>query len=139
MGLPIVAGLKAIGAGLVKPLVGMKNKKTDRKIAQDSIKGKLALVKEQGVQNVQLSESEWEQIGQTQMESSWKDEYVTVSIISVFNLIFVGAVAKAFGHPEILSGVVEGINTVNEVGGDFGFLLKITVGAALGIYVWRRV
>jgi hypothetical protein len=73
-------------------------------------------------------------LSQWQQQSTWKDEYVTVSVVAIFNLILVGGVLAAFGRPEVLQGVESAVVALNNIGVDVGTLLEVTIYCALGLY-----
>ena len=125
-------------SGLAKPITGMMNKRTQRKINQDSIKGKLALQTQGDATSITLTDAEWETVGQSLQHGTWKDEYITLSVGSIINLIVVGGVASAFGHPEILEGVTVAIRELNvAMDGEVGTLILAVAFAAIGLKVWR--
>jgi hypothetical protein len=73
------------------------------------------------------------------MDKTWKDEYVTVSVVSIFNLIVVGGLSAGLGYPQILNGVAASVLALTSVGVDVGFLLEATVLAGLGLSVWKKI
>lgn len=123
--------------GVLKPVTGFLNKRTERKINQDAIKGKLAQSKQDGAHQLELTDAEWETVGQSLQAQTWKDEYVTVSIVSIINIIMVGGIASAFGYPELIDGMVIALTKLAELGLDIGFLVTAVVLAAIGMKMWR--
>ena len=124
---------------LFKPVTEIITKRQERKAAQQSAKNKLMQSKQEGHQALELNKDEWEQLQVSGMDTTWKDEYVTVSIVSILNLIVLGGLAAAFDHPEILTGVGIAINALTTAGVDIGFLLEASVLAGLGLSIWKRV
>lgn len=135
-------GIASVITGLIQgvatPITGHLNKRLETKQVEMQLKGKLAEKKLDATKEVVLSEKEWELISKRAEGSSWKDEYVTVSIISIMNIIVLGGLATAFGFPEVLEGIILAIETLVANGVDVGGLIKVTVYAALGIYVVKR-
>ena len=127
----------SIGKAIVQPLAGWANKRTERKVNRDTIKGKLAQGKQDDSHAVTLTDAEWETVGQSMQDKTWKDEYVTVSIVSIFNLLIIGGIATAFGYPQMLDGTVAGIAALVEAGVDVGMLITAVVFAAIGMKLWR--
>ena len=123
---------------LFKPVADIINKRQDAKAAQQSAKNKLMQSKQEGHQALELNKDEWEQLQVNGMDTSWKDEYVTVSIVSILNLVVVGGLAAAFDHPEVLTGVGIAINALTTAGVDIGFLLEAAILAGLGLSIWKR-
>lgn len=132
-----MAGISEIIKGVLSPVAGFLNKKTERKQNKDTIKGKLAQSKQSDQTDVTLSDGEWETVGQALQDKTWKDEYVTVSLVSIFNLYVVGGIAAAFGYPQMLEGTTLGIQALVAAGVDIGFLLTAVVLAAIGMKIWR--
>lgn len=125
-------------AGLLTPLAGIYGKRQDRKAAAESARAKLAQATSSNSQELNLNKDEWEHLNIKGMGETWKDEYVTVSIISIFNIIVIGGILSAFGYPELLLGVSTAIRSLNLVGVDIGFLMEAAVLAGLGLSIWKR-
>jgi len=120
-------------------VAGLFRQRGERKMAQATAKAKLEQVKTQGAQSVEFNDQDWEALAQTNQNGSWKDEYVTVSVVSIVNMIVVGGVAAAFGYPEVLEGLALAITTLVTAGVDMGFLITATVLAALGMHIKRNL
>lgn len=113
---------------------------------EKTLEAKIIEQKEAGAQALELSTKEWEVLKAWQQESTWKDEYVTVSVVAIFNIIIIGALAQAFGYPQILEGIVTAVDTLNRVmvneAGDWtpmGTLISVTIFAAIGVYSWKKL
>jgi hypothetical protein len=124
---------------ILKPLTGIFAKREERKLVREAAAAKLVQAKQDDYQKLELNKDEWESLQVKGMADSWKDEYVTVSVVSILNIIVVGGVAAAFGHPQILEGIVVSITALESVGVDIGFLLEAAILAGLGLSVWKRV
>ena len=61
-----------------------------------------------------------------------------MSIVSVLNIVIVGAVVYAFGEPRLLEGVKLGVQSLVQMGVPIGDLITVTVFAGLGLSVWRK-
>jgi len=113
--------------------------RTSRKRAAETAKAKLAAKKQDNSHELELNDAEWEAIGQSLQGGTWKDEYVTVSFISIINFVIVGAIADAFGYPQLLNGIVTGIVTLKtELELDLNTMLLAIVFAAIGLKLWRQ-
>ena len=123
---------------LFTPVANIFARREDRKAAAEAARAKLTQATAQNVQELSLNKDEWEQLQVKGMAETWKDEYVTVSVVSIFNLIVVGGLASAFGYPQILEGVATAIKSLGEVGVDVGFLMEAAVLAGLGLSIWKR-
>lgn len=124
---------------LFKPIADIVIKMQDRKAAQQTAKTKIEQAKQDDSQAIKLNQDEWEQLQVNGMDKTWKDEYVTVSVVSIFNLIVVGGLSAGLGYPQILDGVAASVLALTSVGVDVGFLLEATVLAGLGLSVWKKI
>ena len=122
---------------LFQPIAGIVQKRQERKMAQEAAAAKLASAKAENAQTIELNKDEWEQMQVAGMDKTWKDEYVTVSIVSILNLIVLGGVASGFGHTEILTGMATAILALSQAGVDVGFLMEASVLAGLGLSIWK--
>jgi hypothetical protein len=120
-------------APLVSPIAKIFEKKQDRKIALDSIKGKLAQAKQDSSTNVLLSKAEWELAGQKLQDGTWKDEFVTLVVFAPFITALLGAVLSVFGMPELSIASAEMMTQIGGMNIDYGNLLYITALAGLGL------
>lgn len=124
---------------LFKPVADIFAERERRKAAREAASAKLAAAKVENLHTLELNKDEWEQLNVQGMKDSWKDEYVTVSIISIFNLIVVGGIATAFGYPQLLTGIGLAVTALGEQGVDVGFLLEAVALSAVGLSIWKRV
>jgi hypothetical protein len=123
---------------LFKPLSDAYNKRQERKMARESAKAKLAQAKQDDSQELSLNKDEYEVVATQGLADTWKDEYITVSVMLIWNLIVVGGVVSAFGYPQILQGIVLAVQALVEVGVEVGFIMTATIMAGLGLSVWKR-
>jgi hypothetical protein len=130
--------ITGIVQGVVAPVTGVLNKKTEAKMAKASAVAKMDFAKQANASQVTFNEQEIEQIRTSGLDNTWKDEYVTVSVVSIFNLIIIGGVLSAFGHPQVLSGVGLALQALHGAGVDVGTIMKYTIFAAIGLSVWRK-
>ncbi len=133
-----MAGLTDVFSGLVKPLTGLWANRQKRKSAKDAAIAKLTQGAQDNVQTLELNKDEWEALNVQGMQGTWKDEYVTVSIVSILNLIVLGGILTAFGYPQVLTGVGTAMVALTKAGVDIGFLMQAAVLAGLGLSVWKR-
>lgn len=126
------------GAGsIVKSIAGIFTANTRRKQAKESGIQKILQAQVDGGNSLNMSDAEWEAVNASKADSSWKDEYVTVVCTSPYVLIIIGAVANAFGAPEILQGAMTGIQKLQDIEIDVGEMVKVVVYAAVGLKLWR--
>ena len=131
--------LKDILTGLFKPVTDIIMARQQRKAAREAAEAKLLSAKTENAQKLELNKDEWEQLSVKGLSQSWKDEYITVSVMSIFNLILAGGVMAAFGDPRLLEGIALAIQALGEQGVDVGFLLEAVALAGIGLSVWKRV
>lgn len=131
--------IKEVIAGIITPLTDLVRTRQQRKIAQDQAKAKLVQAKVAGEQKVVLNEQEAEALRIKGLGETWKDEYVTVSVVSILNLIVLGGILAAFGKVELLSGISNALLVMETLGIDFGEVLRVVVYAAVGVSVWRKL
>ena len=123
---------------LFKPVASIINKRQDRKILKEAAIAKLSQSAQDDQQSINLNKDEWEALNVKGMDHTWKDEYVTVSVVSILNIIVVGGLATAFGFPQVLTGIGTAIKALGDVGVDIGFLLEATILSGLGLSIWKR-
>ncbi len=130
--------IASIVTGLFKPVASIINKRQERKQFKEQAVAKLSQSAQDDTQAINLNKDEWEALNVSGMQHTWKDEYVTVSVVSILNIIVVGGLATAFGYPQVLSGIGTAIKALGDVGVDIGFLLEATILAGLGLSIWKR-
>ena len=123
---------------LFKPVASVINKRTERKTLREAALSKLNQSAQDDTHSLNLNKDEWEALNVKGMGDTWKDEYVTVSIISILNLIVLGGVLTAFGYPQVLTGVGTAMTALTAAGVEIGFLMEAAVLAGLGLSIWKR-
>ena len=129
--------IKQIAAALIAPITDLIRVKQERKLAKETARAKLAQAKQEGSQQITLQDQELEAVLASQMEKSWKDEYVTIVVLMPFLMILVGGVAAAFGEPRVLEGVSLSVQTLVAADVDVGTLMTAVVFSAIGLNFWR--
>jgi len=124
---------------LFKPIAKIITNRQERKKLREQALAKLSQSAQDNSQALNLNKDEWEALNVKGMDNTWKDEYVTVSVVSILNIIVVGGLATAFGYPQVLLGIGTALKALGDVGVDMGFLLEATVLAGLGLSVWKRL
>lgn len=114
-------------------------KRVERKMAKESADAKIKQAKVEGATQVTLQDQEVEQLMVRGKDATWTDEYVTVSFVSIVNLFVVGGIATAFGYPQMMTGVVEGVTALVNAGVDMGFIIQAVALAGVGLTVWRKI
>ena len=121
------------------PVIDLFKARSERKAAQANAVAKLRQSRSDNEAKVEFTDQEWEAIAAAALDKTWRDEYVTVSVLSVFNIIVIGGILSAFGYPQVLTGIGTAVQALTQVGVDVGFLLKAVVLAGVGLSVWRKV
>lgn len=124
---------------LVDGVVGIFNKKQDRKANAESARAKLLQAKQSDSTNITLTDAEGEAILASKTDSTWKDEYVTIIITAPIALIIAGTVYFAFTQDDrLLNAGVDSIKALETTGIDMGFMMETVVLAAVGLKIWRK-
>jgi hypothetical protein len=133
----ILAAISSVVSGVAAPIAGVFTAKEARKQAKDSGVAKIQLAKVDGENSLNLSDAEWEAVNAKENGETWKDEYVTVTMTAWIWVGLCGAIAQAFGHPEILDGVNTFVIlcTANSI--NVGVLTSTVVMSAVGLKLWR--
>ena len=138
----ILSTLGTIGSALVKPVTAIFVAREQRRQAKDAIAGQVALAKKNNEAQVNVQTSDWETLSKSQETSSWKDEYVTISVFSIFNVVVLGCVLEAFGfHGGVLAvdGVMKAVATLDSMDGNVSSLMWLVAAAAVSIKGFKEV
>lgn len=128
--------LKGIGA-IATPIAGVFTAKTKANQVIESGKQKIQQAQVDGANSLNLTDAEWEAVNANKQDTTWKDEYVTVTMTVWVWIAMVGALAAAFGKPQILDGVKIFMEVCTQNNVDIGYLTIMVVGAAVGLKLWR--
>lgn len=129
----------AILSVLATPVTKLVTAWLDRKKSKDSLKNKAAMAKQSDATSITLTDAEWETIAQQNQDATWKDEFVTLVVMYPFMGLFAGTTYLAFsGDARFLDGTLAGIQSLQTLGVDVGWLMNIVVMAAVGLKIWRK-
>ena len=123
----------------IEPVAGIFKKREERKLAKVQNNGKHAEARQQNAAEVTFNDQELEHILAAQKQHSWTDEYATVSLLSILNLIVLGGIAAAFGYSQVLAGIGIAVTALVNAGVDVGFLMEAVTLSAVGLSVWRKI
>ena len=124
---------------LFKPVIDAYRANQEIKAAQETAQIKIQQTQLEDAHKVELTDAEWEALAVQGLNSSWKDEYVTIIITApIVGLLFGGLWAGLTGTKAVLEGMAIGLNSLQAVGVDMGFLMNAVVLAAIGLKVWRK-
>lgn len=130
--------LKELVLTLFKPVAEIFKAREARKLAKETAAAKLKQASADQAHTLELNKDEYEAVATKALGETWKDEYVTVSVVSILNLVVAGGLAAAFGHPEVLQGVGIALTALGEQGVDMGLILEATIFAGIGLSVWKK-
>lgn len=126
-----------IGKG-IDAISGYQVKKKEKEIIKIRAQAKLDQAREQGNQDVTLTDAEWESIAVSKSDSTWKDEYVTIVFTAPIVVLLFGSMASSYGTDiSLVDATLEGVRALKELGIDFGTTTYAIVLAAIGLKVWR--
>lgn len=128
---------KLLGSGIVAPIAGFFTAKTKANQIIETGRQKIQAAQVDGENSLNLTDAEWEAVGVEKSDSTWKDEYVTVTMTIWIWVAMVGSIAAAYEKPQILDGVKLFLEVCTENGIDVGYLTVMVVGAAVGLKLWR--
>ncbi len=124
---------------LFQPAVDAYKARQERKAAKESAQIKIQMTQVEDAAKINLTDAEWEALAVQGLNTSWKDEYVTLVITApIVGILFGGLWAGLTGSKAILEGMAIGLNSLSAVGVDMGFLMNAVVFAAIGLKVWRK-
>jgi len=124
--------------GLISPVAGIFQKREERHQAKDAIHGALVAAQQSDATTVTVNDQHLEALLAESNKTSWKDEYVTLSVVGIINATVLGGILQGFGYPGFMEGVGLGIKGLIEAGIDLPFILNATVMAAIGLNIWRK-
>jgi hypothetical protein len=127
-----------IGKRIVGPILDIIKGKQDRKKALQQVESKIKLAQTETEGDLVLKRHEVEALAVKGLSETWRDEYVTVSVVSIFNLIVLGGILTAFGYPQVLEGIAVSVTALEAAGVDLGFLMTAAVLTSLGVYTFKR-
>jgi hypothetical protein len=123
---------------VTKPFFDWMAARTERKKARDSLRAKATMARDEQGAKQELTDSEWEVVMATQMAGTWKDEYALLIGTGPYLMIFGSALWYAFtGDYRMMEGTLAGIQLLDSIGVDIGFIITAVVLGASGLSVWR--
>ena len=135
MGL-ITGLLGKLGGSVVGAVSSHLQAKAELKQTKATAAAKIAMKQADANAEIQLKQTEWESLALAQGNTSWKDEFVTVILLSPVIVLFVGALWAGIegGTPDsLLTAGERMIDSLNGIEGEYAYLFSACVLAALGI------
>lgn len=131
--------LKDILGGVFQPAAEAFRSRNERKMAEKTLEAKIAEKRIDSDSQVTFNDQEWERLAAWANESTWKDEFITIVVLSPFILILVGGVLTAFGYPQVLDGVEIALMRMATLGLNLGRMIEVVAYAGVGVYGWRKM
>jgi len=125
-------------AGLVSPLTKIVTQGQERKAAVEAADAKLAHAKLTGEQQLQFTQAEIEVLTKKNESSTWKDEVAMLTGLLPIYMVLLGSVLSAFGHPQFAEGTTQGLQQLQSMDIPIGEIAMLSIGAGLGIRLFRR-
>jgi hypothetical protein len=124
---------------LFQPLADSYKANQERKAAKEAAIVKIQQTQLEDANKVTLTDAEWEALAVANLNTSWKDEYVTIIITApIVGILLGGLWTGLTGSKAVLEGMAIGLTSLASVGVDMGFLMNAVVLAAIGLKVWRK-
>jgi len=125
----------------VIPILGrVAEKLIDGRNASRAARDEIAKARQSGEEEVSLSQETLKRIRVKGLDTSWKDELATAVWLQIPLLVVWGAVAAAFGFPQVSHGVIEAVHLLNEImaTGPIGEILIGVTAAAVGVSLLKK-
>lgn len=126
----------AIAAPFVSAAAKLGGSYIERKAAKDAIDGNIKMAKVQGENQAKVDIADWERLSKAHEDKTWKDEYITVSLIAPINVLVIDSILAAMGYSDgaATTGVLSALATLrNDVGIPIGELTGLAVAAGLSV------
>lgn len=124
--------------GAVSPISDLLTKKQEVREARQAANAALVMAQQQGKQEVLVNDQHLEAVLAANQATSWRDEYVTVSLVGIINATVLGGILQGFGYPEFLNGVLIGVETLSKIV-DLKWAMNAAVASSLGFSIWRKI
>lgn len=122
-----------IFSAAIKPISNVLTANTRRKQSRETGIQKIQQAQVDGENNLNMTDAEWEAVNAAKADTSWKDEYVTVTMTAWVWVALYGAILDS----DTLNGVKIFMEFCTANGVDVGYLTVMVVMAAVGLKVWR--
>jgi len=123
---------------ITKPFFDWMTARNERKKATDSLRAKATMARDEQGAKQELTDAEWEVVMASQLGRTWKDEYALLIGTGPYNMVFIATFWYAFtGDYRMMEGTLAGIQLLDSIGVDIGFIITAVVLAASGLSVWR--
>lgn len=132
---------EAIGgviSGAVAPITNLLTKKQEVRQARQMAMAQLTLAQQNNAKEITIGDQHLEAILAEAGKTSWKDEYVTVSLVCIINAVVVGGILQGFDYPSFMIGVLTGVETLSKLI-DLKFCMTAVITSAIGLNIWRKV
>jgi len=135
---PITNAISAVGAAVTQPVKDVMLRKEERKQAHQTLQTQARIAEHQDETTVEVKRMDLEAALAPTLAGTWKDDFVTYSVVGIIPSFILGGVLEGFGHPEFLNGVIRGVQSMVDMGFQIGYLLTAVACAAVGISLKNR-
>lgn len=135
----ITGATSAIGGAITAPIKDVMIKREERKQAHQTLQTQARMASEQNATTVEVERAHLEAVLAQQLAGSWKDEFITLSIVGIIPATVVGGVLQGFGFPGFLTGVLAGVTALVNLGLPIAYLMGAVALAGVGITIKNRL
>lgn len=114
-------------------------KREERKINEKSLDAKLAIKRDDNTTEVTFNEQDWELLSKRNENNSWKDEYITLSMLFPVNVVFLSVFfGVILARPDLISAATEAVNAIQTLVPNYEYLLGLVITAGLSIKALKK-
>lgn len=138
MGVDIGGFIKDAVSGIVAPVAGVFQKREERKQAHQTATVELKKATDANETSITLANTDVEKILAAGLQTSWKDEFITIAVVGIIPAIVLGGILQGFGYPNFLGGVLIGVQALAQIV-DLKWIMTATVASGIGLSVWKKL
>lgn len=118
---------------------GAFEKREERKINEKTLDAKLTMKRNDNSTEVAFNEQDWEILSKRNENNTWKDEYITISMLVPVNVVFLSVfIGVLFAEPDIIAASKQAVDAMKELVPNYEYLLGLVVMAGLSIKAIKR-
>ena len=129
----MIGTIVSVVGGIANTFLSGRNR---RQAARDA----LAAARQSTKDQVMVKREDLNSVRVSGLDHTWKDEFATVVWLSPVILVMIGSILDAFGMPAFKSGMLHGLQWLNQImdNGPVGIIIMATTGAAIGVSLMKR-
>ena len=114
-------------------------KREERKINEKSLDAKLAIKRDDNTTEVTFNEQDWELLSKRNENNSWKDEYITLSMLFPVNVVFLSVFfGVILARPDLIDAAIKAVDAVKTLVPNYEYLLGLVITAGLSIKALKK-